>query len=186
MRAPASPPRGLQLTGRDPSTCSQEPFWPEGLGINRGFLGALDCAYLVQHYAALAREPTPTTESLTVCIDRREELFTLTKSLSAHNRLVELRPHLEGSASQSDAEKHYCYTINPSTRYSRAKGRRPSRTGLGPLRGSDTKENAPAPQGSDATPTRVHMDPAMANANSGVSQTPFGAVLAKLETAFRI
>ena len=34
----------------------QEPFWPEGLGVNRGFLHVLDCADLVQGYATLRRE----------------------------------------------------------------------------------------------------------------------------------
>ena len=33
----------------------QEPFWPEGLGINRGFLHVLDCADLVCGFAALRR-----------------------------------------------------------------------------------------------------------------------------------
>ena len=28
--------------------CLQEPFWPEGLGINRGFLHVLDCADLAK------------------------------------------------------------------------------------------------------------------------------------------
>ena len=54
----------------------QEPFWPEGLGINRGFLGALDCAHLVQHYAALRRERPEDVEE---CVARRDELFGLTK-----------------------------------------------------------------------------------------------------------
>ena len=31
----------------------QEPFWPEGLGINRGFLHVYDTADLVQGFAAL-------------------------------------------------------------------------------------------------------------------------------------
>ena len=33
----------------------QEPFWPEGLGINRGFLHCLDCADLARGQAALER-----------------------------------------------------------------------------------------------------------------------------------
>ena len=33
----------------------QEPFWPEGLGINRGFLHVLDCADMVQGYSVLLR-----------------------------------------------------------------------------------------------------------------------------------
>ena len=34
----------------------QEPFWPEGLGINRGFLHCLDCADLARGQAALERK----------------------------------------------------------------------------------------------------------------------------------
>jgi hypothetical protein len=92
----------------------QEPFWPEGLGINRGFLGALDCAHMVQHYAAVRRERPGDVEE---CLARREELFGLTKLLSGHNRKAELRDHLEGAG--SDAEKGYGYTIQPHTRYLR-------------------------------------------------------------------
>ena len=33
----------------------QEPFWPEGLGINRGFLHVLDCADLAHPFAPLER-----------------------------------------------------------------------------------------------------------------------------------
>jgi hypothetical protein len=109
----------------------QEPFWPEGLGINRGFLGALDCAHMVQRYAAVRRERPGDVEE---CLALREELFGLTKVLSGHNRKAELRDHLEGAGSTcgdlrgreysrssrgSDAEKGYCYTIQPHTRYLR-------------------------------------------------------------------
>merc|ERR1740129_1277861 len=31
--------------------CLVEPFWPEGLGIIRGFFSALDAAWAVQHWA---------------------------------------------------------------------------------------------------------------------------------------
>ena len=39
----------------------QEPFWPEGLGINRGFLHVLDCADLVQGYGSILRAHQGTT-----------------------------------------------------------------------------------------------------------------------------
>jgi len=99
----------------------QEPFWPEGLGINRGFLGALDCAYLVQHLAVLRSQPQASEED---CVAMRETLFGLTKVISGHNRTIELRPHLEGAQWKSDAEKRFCYTISPATRYTKV--RKPS------------------------------------------------------------
>ena len=37
----------------------QEPFWPEGLGINRGFLHCLDCADLALGQAELERQRNP-------------------------------------------------------------------------------------------------------------------------------
>lgn len=103
----------------------QEPFWPEGLGINRGFLGALDCAHLVQHFAALRRERPKCVEE---CVARREELFGLTKVVSGHNRNVELRPHLEGAAWRSEAEKQFSYTIQPHTRYVRWGSKEPPKS----------------------------------------------------------
>ena len=79
----------------------QEPFWPEGLGINRGFLHVLDCADLTQGYAALlARHgrlggsAAPTAERVAECerlVFRREKLFQCVKRVSGSNRLTELK-----------------------------------------------------------------------------------------------
>ena len=93
----------------------QEPFWPEGLGINRGFLGALDCADLIAHampliLSPLGAPPSP-IESYGGLMRRREELYGLTKRLSGSNRLTELRSHL-------DAQRRFGYTFDPATRYS--------------------------------------------------------------------
>ena len=55
----------------------QEPFWPEGLGINRGFLGVLDCADLVKGAAAYWHrrlgEPPPTSDDLAPLLQVRSE-----------------------------------------------------------------------------------------------------------------
>ena len=110
--------RGAQVLVTRIGDALQEPFWPEGLGINRGFLGALDCAYLVQHLAVLRSQPQASEED---CIAMRENLFGLTKVISGHNRTVELRPHLEGAQWKSDAEKRFCYTISPATRYTKVR-----------------------------------------------------------------
>ena len=97
----------------------QEPFWPEGLGINRGFLGAYDCAWMVQAYAAAAMNSgsqsakastRPEPMSVGDVLARREALFAALKVVSAHNRQLELRPHV-------DVLQRFCYTFDPLTRY---------------------------------------------------------------------
>ena len=94
----------------------QEPFWPEGLGINRGFLGALDFADLVQGYATLARSgleasAAPQAQQLEALLERREMLFAYTKRVSGTNRLTELKPPIDSST------RKYSYAIEPSSRY---------------------------------------------------------------------
>jgi len=91
----------------------QEPFWPEGLGINRGFLHALDCADLARGYSA-SRRQCDTAQinetALQELLDRREALFACTKRVSGHNRQTELRTHI-------NKKGEYTYNIDPSTRY---------------------------------------------------------------------
>ncbi len=95
----------------------QEPFWPEGLGINRGFLHALDCADLAKGLAAVRaagghyrqRDGAGDSEVLAKLIARREGLFNCTKRIGGYNRKTELKAHGEGGALK--------YQIEPSTRY---------------------------------------------------------------------
>ena len=89
----------------------QEPFWPEGLGINRGFLHALDCADLVAGYAALGSRRTAAGAGDTACerlLERREALYAYTKRVSGVNRVRELRGGTDGP---------FGYGIDPTTRY---------------------------------------------------------------------
>ena len=92
----------------------QEPFWPEGLGINRGFLGALDAADLAHRAMPLLLRPLgagpATVDDFAALLRRREEIYGLTKRLSGSNRQKELKPHL-------DAQRRYSYSLNPATRY---------------------------------------------------------------------
>ena len=73
--------------------CAQ-PFWPEGLGINRGFLHVLDCADLVQGYAALLgkhgrqmavghAQASERAEEAAALLQRREEVSAHNQSLTA-------------------------------------------------------------------------------------------------------
>ena len=98
---------------------------PEGLGINRGFMGALDCADLVQHAMPLLLTPLgkapATVDAFHSVIQRREDLFGITKRISGTNRLSELKAHLDGS-------RRYQYTLDPSTRYASWHGGSPLMT----------------------------------------------------------
>ena len=104
----------------------QEPFWPEGLGINRGFLHALDCADLVGGFAAVrAREAAALAapggggageaaaearRGAARLLERREQIFGCVKRVSGSNRLTELkRP--------ADKRQHLTYRIDPASRY---------------------------------------------------------------------
>lgn len=97
----------------------------QGLGINRGLMHVYDCADLVHQYCTAyanargargeqARGGAFAALSLDGALDgllqRREELFALTKLLSATTRSTSLRPHL-------DHQRRFCYTSDPHTRY---------------------------------------------------------------------
>ena len=95
---------------------------PEGLGINRGFLHVLDCADMVQGYAALIRrygrcaehggaDAASRAAAAASMLQRREELFALTKRVSGTNRLTELKP------TRDSCQKAMTYTIDPASRY---------------------------------------------------------------------
>ena len=102
----------------------QEPFWPEGLGINRGFLHVFDCADLVQGYASLLHThgrsqagQSPMAKAQreadgSALLQRREELFTLVKRVSGTNRLTELKPTRD-----SVRQRPISYGVDPATRY---------------------------------------------------------------------
>ena len=95
----------------------QEPFWPEGLGINRGFLHALDCADLAKGIADLARarrgHGRVDVASATALISRREALFNVTiKQVGGGNRKTELKPEV-------NKRREVAYRIDPATRYVR-------------------------------------------------------------------
>ena len=105
----------------------QEPFWPEGLGINRGFLHALDCADLVGGFAAVrAREAAAALAArggggadgaaaearrgAAQLLERREQIFGCVKRVSGSNRLTELKK-------PADKQQHLTYRIDPASRY---------------------------------------------------------------------
>ena len=109
----SSSAEGVQLALRV-GDALQEPFWPEGLGINRGFLHVLDTADAVKSFAT-----RPDEAGLAAIVERREALFTVTKRLGAHNRLTELKPEKGPSNAQDATSTGLAYRIDPRTRYAR-------------------------------------------------------------------
>ncbi|EDQ88761.1 uncharacterized protein MONBRDRAFT_26045 [Monosiga brevicollis MX1] len=77
-----------------------EPFWPEGLGINRGFHSALDAIWVIQEYFASGHSQD--TEAL---ISARDDLFAILKGLSAFTKANIVAPNVRA------------YDLQPETRY---------------------------------------------------------------------
>ena len=77
-----------------------EPFWPEGLGVNRGFLSALDAAWVLTHFHRTGR-----TADTQLALSKRAELLEKLKSLSAFTKDTILKPEYQS------------YELLPSTRY---------------------------------------------------------------------
>ena len=59
----------------------QEPFWPEGLGINRGMHNALDAVWAASQWA----EARATEEGAAELVRRRQMLYTA-KTLQMHGK----------------------------------------------------------------------------------------------------
>ncbi len=105
----------------------QEPFWPEGLGVNRGFLHAFDCVEMVQGFAGhLSRvwhgEVSDTSEELQKIIDYRRGLFNIAKSVNGNSR-AQLKP-----------EETSTYEVDPKTRYTKQPEVRTGHDGRGTAR----------------------------------------------------
>ena len=60
-----------------------EPFWPEGTGIGRGFLGVLDTAWMVRRFC-LEGEGDMVYE----VIREREKLYSLLRYISEFSQLA--------------------------------------------------------------------------------------------------
>lgn len=99
--APENQEQGLALLVGD---ALQEPFWPEGLGINRGFLSALDAAWTVAHFRKV------NTEDL---LEARDSLFNAQKQLNGFN-------HDEVLQESEDVDKHLvAFEEAPESRYTK-------------------------------------------------------------------
>jgi len=81
-----------------------EPFWPEGLGMNRGFLTALDTAWVLQKFV---RGKCTAKEA----IEEREDLYFVMRDLAAKTRCQVLTKMIIHGRD---------WTIDPNTRYNRS------------------------------------------------------------------
>jgi len=79
-----------------------EPFWPEGLGVNRGFLSVLDAAFNIQEFYSTGMLSKEEGKKM---VKSRERMFNLQRVLSGHTKKETLR---------DDARS---YNISPMSRY---------------------------------------------------------------------
>eukprot|EP00050_Salpingoeca_kvevrii_P020863 m.103418 g.103418 ORF g.103418 m.103418 type:complete len:191 (+) comp9055_c1_seq3:1837-2409(+) len=80
--------------------CLLEPFWPEGLGINRGFHTALDTVYVIQKCM-----PSGEIDDEKAMIALRETLYAKMKGLSAFTKTNIVH------------DNYRAYGLHPQTRY---------------------------------------------------------------------
>lgn len=81
---------GKQLLAAVVGDALLEPFWPEGLGINRGFNSALDLAWVVQEHFSTGECVRPER------LERdKETLYGLLKTLSAFTRSQVLKDSID-------------------------------------------------------------------------------------------
>ncbi|KAK3264702.1 hypothetical protein CYMTET_26582 [Cymbomonas tetramitiformis] len=163
--APENQEQGLALLVGD---ALQEPFWPEGLGINRGFLSALDAAWTVAHFRKV------NTEDL---LEARDSLFNAQKQLNGFN-------HEEVLQESEDVDKHLvAFEEAPESRYTKTvfkapKLAPPTASQLTRRRRRTTVSKRTSVKSGGAVPTSAAATPAAAAA-----ATPAAAASAKAETA---
>ena len=102
----------------------QEPFWPEGLGINRGMHNALDACWVANQWAEGQASPARAAQ----LIEERQQLYKA-KTLQMHgkNRKMLLGYTADNSPKTAPAPAYH-YSPHPESRYvaDRASQRRQS------------------------------------------------------------
>lgn len=79
-----------------------EPFWPEGLGVNRGFLSCYDMCYCLTEWFSTGQIEKKNHKKF---MKTAEKLFNINRCLSAHTKMETLR------------ENHALFSLDPNTRY---------------------------------------------------------------------
>ena len=88
-----------------------EPFWPEGTGIGRGFLGVLDTAWMVRRFC-LEGEGDRVYE----VIREREKLYSLLRSIRESKGQVTTDLTFRQTTDSRLKGHFYRWTIDPVTR----------------------------------------------------------------------
>ena len=112
-----------------------QPFWPEGTGCARGFLSAMNAAWMLRRYA----EGTKTLDILA----ERENLYKLLKQTTDDS----------GSVLKNE---HRLYTINPKTRYKHVSHKMDKNKIMSlydKYGDNDTMVDAPTPETDEPVPT---------------------------------
>ncbi|KAL1522346.1 hypothetical protein AB1Y20_017338 [Prymnesium parvum] len=91
----------------------QEPFWPEGLGTNRGVHNARDAAWVANKWMSVASKP----EEWDDLLKERNTLYNQTLQLNSKQRFSIIRKNSFDKKSRKVIEGFKDYTVDPSTRY---------------------------------------------------------------------
>ena len=91
----------------------QEPFWPEGLGVNRGMHNALDAAHVAHQWRRAQRDGWAARE----LVQLRQSLYE-GKTLQMHGKNRAMLRGYRSDNSKGDSPKPaYGYSPSPGTRY---------------------------------------------------------------------
>ena len=91
----------------------QEPFWPEGLGVNRGLHNALDAAWVATKWHA-ARGCDDSERAI---LAEREALYKLTRQMSGRLRNMLKGYNRATGAPTAGSHAHMSYSADPKSRY---------------------------------------------------------------------
>ena len=109
---PVSSPHSHTTSHRHASP-SQEPFWPEGLGINRGMHNGCDACW-VAHKWACARGGEG---GETGVLEERQHLHdAFTRQMHGRNRTM-LRGYTAANTRVASSQAHRHYSPDPASRY---------------------------------------------------------------------
>ena len=106
----------------------QEPFWPEGLGVNRGMHNAMDAAHVADRWGAAQHGghggggAEACAEAARALVNLRQRLYE-GKTLQMHGKNRSMLKGFRSDNSKGDAPKPaHSYMPRPDTRYNLKQG----------------------------------------------------------------
>ena len=107
-------PRAKPLVVLPIGDALQEPFWPEGLGINRGFHNALDACWAADQWGRARERGEAAMREL---VEQRQALYE-SKTMQMHGKNRQMLKGYRRDNSKGDAPKPaMAYAPDPATRY---------------------------------------------------------------------